>query len=336
LDAARAALHKAFETFRVSQREERLFKALRISLWITSGAFAVALGSLIYADAVTPEAGIPTTADIGTPMVLAVLSLLLSFIGAVVVPILLLLNWRIFRNAFRQWRLLKRLGLEEVSQTAWKAKHRGTLLDRLGTRAVKAILVLVVVIVLVFIGVSAAMGIVMNVIVGVLALVVVLTFPVWRFVETMRQRMTLALDAERLDTTLGALGRPDARGAAIVVPAAVLENAARIENAQIAAERARAIAAKSAESRDYALLTTRDVAAQKAALPAVQRLELEDLIEEVVAKPTVWPAGVEAGGSIRRARTVDNAIEIDFEIDEPARTVRVIGCRGIGAPAVGA
>ena len=336
LDAARAALHKAFETFRVSKREERLFKALRVSLWITSAAFVTAFASMLYLDISTPESGLPST---GTghdgAWTVILLSLLITFLGGVAVPILLLLNRRIVWNAVQQRRLLKRLGLEEVSQTAWNASQGRTLLHRLSARARKTILGLFAAIFAIFVVVSAAMGALLNVVVGVLALIVVLSFPIWRFVERMRQRMTLALDAERLDTTLGALERTDAPGEGIVVPAAVLESAARIENAQIAAERARAIAAKAAESHDYALLTTREVAAQKAVLPAAHRLELEDLIEEVVAKPTVWPAGVEAGGAIRRARTTDSAIEIDFEVDEAARTVRVIGCRGLAAPAVG-
>jgi hypothetical protein len=321
-DAARAALHKALETFRVSKAEERLFKGLRLCLWITSGAFGLAVALLIFFD-VTQE---------GATLIALGFSSLTSLAGAFLVLVLLLLNWRLVRNAVRQWLLLKRLGLEEASRTAWKAKHRRAFLDRLSSRIGKAILGVVVFFAFVFMAVAVSMGEWLNVAVGLLALVVAFTFPVWRFVERMRQRLTLALDAQH---ALNALDGTGASGDSIVVPAAVLEQAARIEHAQIAADRARAIAAKAAESRGYALLTTREVTGQKAALPAAQRLDLEDLIEEVVASPTAWPAGVEAGGSLRRARTADGAIEIDYEIDEPARTIRIVGCRGIGAPAVG-
>src|SRR5206468_3632165 len=58
-------------------------------------------------------------------VILTFCCLLLFFLAAVGALIFLLLNQSVVRQAFRQRRLLKKLGIREVSLSAWKLQRRG-------------------------------------------------------------------------------------------------------------------------------------------------------------------------------------------------------------------
>ncbi len=113
----------------------------------------------------------------------------------------------------------------------------------------------------------------------------------------------------------------------MVVPANVLEKVAGIEHAQIARERAHAVlAGVGAESRGYGVLITRDVSESKAALLPDRRLEVEELIDDLVADPHAY-AGDRRGDAVLRARTPDGSAEIDYSVDEAHRRVHIMALR---------
>jgi hypothetical protein len=141
--------------------------------------------------------------------------------------------------------------------------------------------------------------------------------------------LEVVADADQLRATLTSIKT----GASVVVPANVLEKVAGIEHAQIARERAHAVlAGVGAENRGYGVLITRDVSESKAALLADRRLEVEELIDDLVADPHAY-AGGRQGDALLRAQTPDGSAEVDYSVDEAHRRVHIVALRtpaGVG------
>src|SRR5262249_47039868 len=104
---------------------------------------------------------------------------------------------------------------------------------------------------------------------GIVALFAVpgLTILLWRMVERSREQLALVSDAHPLRAMLSSMQAQSRSNGAVVVPAAVLEEVAVIENLQIARERTHAVLASVRTlDRGYGVLLAHDVTAQKAGL----------------------------------------------------------------------
>ena len=150
------------------------------------------------------------------------------------------------------------------------------------------------------------------------------TFFTWRFVRRSREQLAIVSDANRLRSMLQSMQTNAGAGEAVEIPAAVLEDVARIERAQIAREQRDAIVASAGAAKGgYWLLVARDVSAEKGLLDPTERAAVEDLIDELTADP--HPAGAEpTADGLLRVRTPDGAIELHYRVDEGARSLQVV------------
>jgi hypothetical protein len=304
LDAALAALAKAAETFRLSAWERFFYRVLQVCATITAIAILLTVVS----------AGVLT----GCMLPVAMLT-------GVVAIVLLVANLTLLLKTSRQRRLLIQLGLDHLSHSAWKADRK-----RHWVRALLGSIVTIAGVVV--LGISIVGGIVTAASPNVetldfvlIAFFIVLggTMLVWRSLERSRQRLELVADADRLRATLTSL-QTDA-DANVVVPAPVLENVARIEQAQIARERTRAVlAGVSAADRGYAVQFAAGVSEQKSSLPVKSRLDLAELIDDLMANP--YPSAAHAEGPLS-ARTVDGTAEVDYSVDEQNRRIHILALR---------
>jgi hypothetical protein len=113
-------------------------------------------------------------------------------------------------------------------------------------------------------------------------------------------------------------------GEAVTVPAAVLEDVARIERVQIARERRDAVVASAgATNRGYGVLVARELSPHKGLLHPQQRVAVEDLIDNLSANPR--PAGVESTAEgLLSVRTPEGDVELKYSVDEGARRVHIV------------
>jgi len=116
LDAALAALAKASDTFRLSRLERGLHRALGICVKITISSLILVI-ILMVADANALVGGIT----------------LFIFMGAgAATTLLFLASFPLVLKTVRQRRVLKQLGLRDISTSAWKAQRKRRVFRRLG------------------------------------------------------------------------------------------------------------------------------------------------------------------------------------------------------------
>jgi hypothetical protein len=78
--------------------------------------------------------------------------------------------------------------------------------------------------------------------------------------------------------------------------------------------------------RGYGVQLSREVSEQKACLPPALRLEVEDLIERVVAAPQVAIGNRDPADTLL-ARTPSGSAEVDYTVDQARRRVHVLTLR---------
>jgi hypothetical protein len=319
------ALEKAAETLRPRPNEERLYRVLGIFVRVAVAALAsILLLALVIVILTLAHVQTPVT----TVIIIAALIAVFFIFAAIGALVFLLLNLSVVIQAFRQRRLLKKLGIKEVSLSAWKLQRRGHRWSRLA-------------------GVVLTWCVAVSLVIGVLAGITMwigwkkegvwtaasycglfitfgVTALVWRFVQRSREQWAIVADAKRLRSVLESMQTKAGAGEAVAIPAAMVEDVARIERVQIAREQRDAVAA-SAGSTDpgYAVLVARDLSLQKKLLDPQQRIAVEGLIENLSANP--HPPSVESPGKgLLSIMTPERDVELQYSIDEGARCVRVL------------
>jgi hypothetical protein len=333
LEKALQALQKAAETFRPSPGEERLYRVLGICVRAVVAAVVgmVLIGIVMVLARGGTETG-STAIFFGSLMAVFVLVFILAGISALV---FLLLNQSVIRQAFRQRRLMKKLGIQEVSISAWRLQHKwGHSWSRLAGAVLTWGGVLSLLLgVFGWIGMWAGSEVGRkeeDVRIAVVVFSVFLLFfasgvtvLVWRFVQRSREQWAIVADANRLRSAIESMQTKAGAGKAVAVPAAVLDDVARIERVQIARERRDAVVASAGANRGYGVLVARDLSPQKALLDPQHRVAVEDLIDNLSANP--HPAGVEStADNLLSVRTPDGGVELQYSVDEEARRVHIV------------
>jgi len=305
LDAALATLAKAAETFRPSRVEMFLYRALRVCA--TTTAIAVLLMFSPFA------------------VVIAILLLPIVMVAGTLTTVLFVANLTLVLKTSRQRRLLKQMGLEDLSHSAWKTDRKRHPVQRVLGASVTVAGVIVIVFAIFWMIATTLGGKTegSDIVIAALFTAVGGTMLGWRSMERNRQRLDLVADADNLRATLMSLQA--GAGAEVVVPAPVLEKVARIEQAQIARERTQAVlASMSAADQGYAVQFAPGVSEQKTSLQVKSRLELAELIDDLTANP--HPSAPRAEGTLR-ARTPDGAAEVDYSVDEQNRRIHILALR---------
>jgi len=342
LDAVQAekavqALQKAAETLRPSASEERLYRVLGICVRVALAAFAglLVLGSLCGLVAVASGT---ETALFTVLAILTFCCLLLFLLAAVGALIFLLLNQSVVRQAFRQRRLLKKLGIRDVSLSAWKLQRREHRWARIAGAVITACGILTLVVglfgLIVMVVISSYKEIMElegrkgTIIGGVITYGPFFAFGVtvltWQFVQRSREQWTIVADANRLRSAIESLQTKAGAGQAVAIPAAVVEHAAQIERVSIARERTDAVVASTATTdHGYGIVVAHGVSTQKRSLDPKERVAVEDLFENLSSNP--HPPGAESTPEgLLSVRTPEGDVELKYSVDEGVKRVHIV------------
>jgi hypothetical protein len=322
------ALQKAAETLRPDPSAELLLRILRTLVWVAVAAFvsAVVVFSLAL---LLPR----VREDIVNILSIVFGAAFALFVFAAIAAILfLLLNLPAVAQALRQRSLLKKLGIREVSVSAWRLQRTRYTWSRL-TGDVLTLCGILTIIVGMWISVLLITHtskeemwialIVVSVLFG-LCLSLGVTILLSRFVQRSREQWAIVADANRLRSMLQSMQAKANAGEAVAIPAAVVEHAAQIERASIARQRRDAVVAGAGTTHQgYGVLLARDLSSQKGLLDPQHRVAVEELIENLSDNPR--PAGVEStADGLLSVRTPEGDVELKYSVDEGAHRVHIV------------
>jgi hypothetical protein len=256
----------------------------------------------------------------------SILSAILSvsiFVGIVS----LALNIPLFRKVFRERARLKTLGLSSLSRSLWKESRRHKWISRAhGTLLIVAgILLLFTAVYEIFFEENREL-IVLTILTIFVTLSLLFTA---RYLRNERERMDLTANAEELRNALQSLRQRAGDGEIVTVPHGLLEQTAKIESAQIAKERKDAVLQSIASpSNAYAVAFDRGAVEQRATLGIADRIELEDLVEQLSEEAAELASQAGAGATTAlQAATESKRIEIDYLIDRASHLIRITALR---------
>ena len=337
LEKAVQALQKAAETLRPNPSETRLYRLLRICVRVAIAALAGIVLAVVlwFVAGVMAESSVALAFFSYVMFFFAGIFAFLFLLAAVGAPVFVLLNQSIVRQAFQQQRLLKKLGIRELSLSAWRLQRRGQRWSRLrGTVLTWGGIVSLVLGLLGEIPVGIAMSADRgrgingpNMFFGFLFglfFVFGVTVLVWKFVQRSREQWAIVADANRLRSTLESMRAKAGAGEAVAIPAAVVEHAAQIERVLIARERRNAVVASAGTTdHGYGILVGRAVSSQKGSLDPRQRVAVEDLFENLSSNPR--PPGVEqTPEGLLGVTTSEGGVELQYSVDEGAKRVHIV------------
>lgn len=253
------------------------------------------------------------------PVLLAAMAILVGLVA-------LALNIPLFLRAFHERTRLKELGLSSLTKSLWKESRRNRWISRIRGAVLLTVAGLFA-ITNIFIATTAfiARADVSMVITQLIGLIIGVTlFAGTRFLQIQRERMDLVASAERLTKALQSLRYREVSGT-VPVPESLLVQTAKIESAQIAEGRKEAILeSATSHATGYAISIDRDAAEQRATLDVADRIELADLAAQLSI------AGTKLEGREGTQRKIKGSrVEIDYVIDNPSRSIRIIAVRRV-------
>ncbi|HXT19458.1 MAG TPA: toll/interleukin-1 receptor domain-containing protein [Thermoanaerobaculia bacterium] len=340
LDAALAALAKAADEFRPSRLERWLHRAVGICATIAGVAFIAALPGLAFYN--------PHMLSPSLPVAVGLAGLAVGALVGPVAILLLALNLRLVLKTVRQRRLMKQLGLQDVSVSAWKVHRKRRPWIRIGADAALTTIGVVLLILGIvqwtnlwnlepysLYGIRRPASYFFS---GV-------TILIWQSLQRNRERLELVAPADGLRATLKPLEKGPETG--VFVPAALLEKVAVIEHAQIARERTQAVLAgastanrgyavevspPAAESKHpdvnrYAMRSSEAAAKSRKELPRETQTVLLDVLDQLTENPNAFPERMQTisrDGRIRIYCHPNPPLQITFEVLEETHTLDLL------------
>lgn len=325
LEGGIEALSSAARAFQLTPFERIAYHALIISTDVAVWSFVAYFASFIIWGSLGSMPSVVMT---------FVMALMLLFEFATVVAIVLLaLNIPLLRKLYRERARLKELGLSSLSKSLWKESRRSRWISR-----VRGALLIVVGIFIFFFAVAGGIGSLSDaydwrdIPFGLFfATIAALIFGA-QYLKNQRERIELTANAEELKKTFEGLRQRAGKAEVVSVPSDLLEQAARIESAQIAKERKDAVLQSVAvRPSGYAITFDRDAAEERAALGVADRVEVEDLVAQLSTEGAQFEsqAGAVAGaeGGTLRVMTKSQRVEIGYVIDQASHGIRITAVR---------
>jgi hypothetical protein len=323
LEGGIEALSSAARAFQLTPFERNAYRALMVSADATVWASVALILEAVLVQWNTPfRSALDLLGDItGLVIVCGV------FVATVALALNILLAYRLYRERTR----LKELGLASLSNSLWKETRRRRWMSRTA-RWVPAIVLLIAVTLLVGNLILSGSEVSTNEIIAIWVLSIVAGLLIFSgYLRNQRERMDLAASAEELKKALEGLQQLAGKAEVVSVPSELLEQAARIETAQIAKERKDAVLQSVAvRPSGYAITFDRDAAEERATLSVADRLELEDVVAQLSTEgaqplPSLLPLAL--AGAERATMTKSKRVEIVYVIDRASRGIRIIAVR---------
>jgi len=310
LEAGIQALSSAAQAFRLTPFERRAYRALMVSVDVAAWSFV----AYIF---------ISELASV-------------TFAFAVVVGIVSLgLNIPLLRKLYRERARLKELGLSSLSKSLWKESRRNRWISR-ARRALLIVVGILIFVMAVFFGGLMMTDVENRILFLFMALffatIAALIFSA-RYLRNQRERMELTESAEELKKALQGLQQRAGKAEVVSVPSELLEEAARVESAQIAKERKDAVLQSVAlRPSGYAITFDRDAAEERATLAVGDRIELGDLVAQLSIEgpgklESQAGAVADAEGATLRGMTESQRVEIEYVIDQASHSIRIVAVR---------
>jgi hypothetical protein len=322
------ALQKAAETLRPDPTAELLLRILRILVWVAVAAFVSAVVPWILLPLLPGVRGVIDNI-LGNVFAAAFTLFIFAALAAI---LFLLVNLPAVAQALRQRSLLNKLGIREVSVSAWRLQRTRHTWSRL-TGAVLTLCSILTIIVGIWVSVFLLTDankeemwialIVVGLLFGV-CLAFGVTVLLSSFVQRSREQWAIVADANSLRSTLQSMQAKANAGEAVAIPAAVVEHAAQIERVSIARQRRDAVVAGAGTTHQgYGVLLARDLPSQKGLLDPQHRVAVEELIENLSDNP--HPAGVEStADGLLSVRTPEGDVELKYSVDEGTHRVHIV------------
>jgi hypothetical protein len=328
LDGAIEVLKRAAESSRLTRHERLAHRVLSLSSYLSSGAlilFIIALPLRLF---------LPATALTKWSGVLFDVPALLLVLAAVVGVLSLVLSLPLFLKSIRDRAKLKRLGLVTLSKSLWKAGRRHRWLQRIRGGLLRFLGSLALLMAAVAFLLAKVLEKDQRIVFVPLALCCVVlsgTMLSARYLRRQREQGEFFASPEKLQEALRELRRHAGDRAAVLVPAEMLERVARIESARIAQEQTAAILASAGSVQGgYAVIFAPEAAQQRSALDTTERLELEELVEQLSTETLRVEPDAGAAGGVKRARTASSFVQVEYATDEARRAIRVMAVRRFG------
>jgi hypothetical protein len=338
LDKSIEVLSSAAQALQLTRFQSLSYRALMLSVDVATVTLATVMLSVLFLsflvlEGTTQLQSWTQSRDLAWELIgFSVLCAGLSiFIGLVS----LVLNIPLFVRVLREGARLKKLGLSSLSKSLWIEGRRSRWMRR-----ARSYLLIGMGVFLMGTGIIMSItgwesvypedrkfflvGAVFVVLIGVLLLAA-------RYLRNQRERIDLTANAEELRKTLQSLRQRAGDVEVVTVPSELLEQSAKIESVQIAKQRKEAILQSiDSPSKEYAIAFDRSAVEGRATLGIADRVELEDLVEQLSAEAAELepqaPAGAGANTALRAA-TKTKRVKVDYLIDQASKYIRITAVR---------
>jgi hypothetical protein len=334
LEGGIEALSSASRAFQLTPFERRAYRALMVSVDVAAWSLLASIATFFIF-----RPGQKDLTPVQLAFFIASMVAFIAFILAFVVgTISLVLNFPLVRKLYRERERLKELGLSFLSKSLWEESRR----SRWISRARGALLIGVAILSFLFAVVYGVIGTIAKVDeeyfkIGMIsfalffATMAALIFSA-RYLHNQRERMELTANAEDLKKAFERLRQRAGNSEVVSVPSELLEQAARIESAQIAKERKDAVLQSvTVRPSGYAITFDRYAAEERATLGVADRVELEDLVAQLSTEGARFEsqagAVVGAEGATLRGMTKSQRVEIAYVIDQASHGIRITAVR---------
>jgi hypothetical protein len=254
------------------------------------------------------------------------------------------LNIPLFIKVFRESARLKRLGLSSLSSSLWLESRRHQWISRARDYILIGLVILLALLGLVmsFEGVISSNPFkpgpdrfLLSVALGLLIISGLLHAA--RYLRNQRERIDLTTNAEELKNALQGLRQRAGNVETVTIPSELLEQTAKIESAQIVRARKDAVLQSTVSpAKEYAVAFDSGAREQRAKLDIADRVELEDLLEQLstgIAEPESRAEGRTDVTATLRSTTKSKRVDVGYVIDRASRRIRVTAVQRVsGSP----
>jgi hypothetical protein len=324
LEGGIEALSNAARAFRLTPFERGVYHALLISVFVTAWS---AITLILLAVLLEHRANVGNVVhDVGLP------ALIVMVCGLCLATVALVLNIPLAARLYRERGRLRELGLASLSKSLWKARWRGRWISRAFRWGPTIAFIFALAIAY---GEEIADPDPVDVVIFalLLSMFIVVLLVLSGYLRNQRERMEIAASAEELKKGLQSLQQLAGKSEKVSVPSELLEQAARIETAQIAKERKDAVLQSvSAAPSGYGVAFDPAAAEQRRMLDVPDRVELEDVVAQLsIEGPDKLKsdagAAVPPEGAIRRGETNSKRVEFEYVVDRASHGIRIVAVR---------
>jgi hypothetical protein len=245
------------------------------------------------------------------------------FSGTSLAAIALVINIPLAAKLYRERARLKELGLASLSKSLWKESRRGRWISRVVRWGPLIVFVITATVALWSAKLDDQEWKTGDIIAVVFCIIFVALLVLASYLRNQRERIDLTASAEELKKVFQGLQRHGDKSEKVSIPSELLEQAARIESAQIVKERKDAILQSvGARSSGYSVTFDRDAAKQRVALSTADRIELENLVARL---STEGPTQLELEAGAASYTSQSQRVDIGYKIDRESRSIRILG-----------